>query len=111
MYLFALVVLSFFALIGVCHFLRGLVRAFSRPPKDREMILIKPIKSPDNAEFLLRSAAGKVLWMGRYAPDSVIALDCDMDDETRKICGLVCRDYPFMKLCSRDELKSIIETI
>ena len=108
---FAFTVLSIFALIGFVHFVPGIIRGLTRSPQSKEIILIEPIKASDNAEYLLRSAAGKVMWMGRFAPDRVAVLDCGMDDETRKICSLVCGDYPFMELCSRDELKERIEKI
>lgn len=112
MFWFGMVILIFFALIGLCSVCRGIVRGFHKPDSDREIILIEPIKKEqENAEYLLRRAAQKVLWMGRFAPDRVIALDCDMDDGTRKLCRLVCGDYPFMELCTKDELKRRINEI
>lgn len=107
-----MIILIFFALIGICGVCRGVARALSKPDSESEIILIEPIKQgQENAEFLLRRAAQKVLWMGRHAPDRVIALDCNMDFETRKLCKLVCGDYPFMELCSKEELKERINKI
>ncbi|MBR1731476.1 MAG: hypothetical protein IJ725_03465 [Ruminococcus sp.] len=104
-----MIVLIFFAVIGVCGVCRGIARGLSKPLSDREIILIEPIKcGQENAEYLLRRAAQKVLWMGRHAPDRVIALDCDMDAQTRKLCSLVCGDYPFMELCTKAELQERI---
>ena len=112
MYLFGIIVLIFFALIGVCGVCRGVVRGLNKPDNDREIILIEPIKcGQEDAEYLLRRAAQKVLWMGRHAPDRVIALDCNMDDGTRKLCRLVCGDYPFMELCTKEELRERINKI
>lgn len=112
MYLFGMVVLIFFAIIGVCGVCRGVARGLSKPENDREIILIEPIKNgQEDAEYLLRRAAQKILWMGRHAPDRVIALDCDMDAGTRKLCRLVCCDYPFMELCTKEELKERINQI
>ena len=112
MYLFGIIVLIFFALIGMCGVCRGIARGLSKPDNDREIILIEPIKhNQENAEYLLRRAAQKVLWMGRHAPDRVIALDCNMDEGTRKLCRLVCCDYPFMELCTKEELKRRIGEI
>ncbi len=112
MYLFSMIILIFFALIGICGVCRGVARALSKPDSENEIILIEPIKqNQENAEYLLRRAAQKVLWMGRHAPDRVIALDCNMDCETKKLCKLVCGDYPFMELCSKEELKERINKI
>lgn len=112
MYLFGMVILIFFAMLGLCGMCRGIARGLSKPDNDREIILIEPIKrGQENAEFTLRRAAQKVLWMGRHAPDRVIALDCDMDENTRKLCRLVCGDYPFMELCTKEELSERINEI
>ena len=112
MYLIFMVILIFFALLGICGVCRGVARALSKPDSDREIILIEPIKrGQENAEYLLRRAAQKVLWMGRHAPDRVIALDCNMDPRTRKLCSLVCRDYPFMELCTKEELNERIKVM
>jgi hypothetical protein len=51
------------------------------------------------------------MWMGRFAPDRVLCLDCNLDNETRKLCRLVCNDYPFMSLCSKEEVFDKIETM
>jgi hypothetical protein len=104
-----LFILSFFAVIGFFCLLRAAVRIFSRPVEEREIILIEPIgENQKNAEFVLRSAAGRVMWMGRFAPDRVICLDCGMDNETRKLCTLVTHDYPFMEICTKNEIQSRI---
>lgn len=105
MYYFCLCVLAFFAVIGVCAFCRGIAQAVARPRDEREIILIEPIGSKqDNAEYVLRNAAQKVMWMGRFAPDRVICLDCNMDGETRRLCRMVCNEYPFMELYTKDEM-------
>ena len=57
----------------------------------------------ENAEYILRSAAAKVKWISRGRNDCVICLDCGMDDETKKICQKICRDYGFAKLLTKQE--------
>lgn len=112
MFYFSICVLSLFALIGVIQVCRGIVQAVTRSHDEREIILIEPIrKKQEDAEFQLRNAARKVMWMGRFAPDRVICLDCNMDSETRKLCKLVCSEYPFMQLCSKDEVYDRIEKL
>lgn len=109
---FSLIVLILFAIIGVCQVCRGIVQALSRSNDKKEIILIKPISAhQENAELLLRNAAWKVMWMGRFAPDKVICLDCDMDNETKKMCRLVCKEYPFMNICTKKEMHERIEQI
>ena len=109
---FSLCVLIFFALIGLFHVCRGIVQALSKSKDDKEIILMEPIcKHQENAEYLLRNAAWKVMWMGRFAPDKVICLDCNMDNETKKVCKLVCRDYPFMDIYTKEQMHERIESL
>jgi hypothetical protein len=109
---FSLCVLIFFALIGLFQVCRGIVQALSKSKDDKEIILIEPIcKNQENAEYLLRNAAWKVMWMGRFAPDKVICLDCNMDNETKKVCKLVCRDYPFMDIYTKEQMHERIESL
>lgn len=109
---FSLIVLILLAIIGVCQICRGIVQALSRCRDDREIILIEPIcKNQENAELLLRNAAWKVMWMGRFSPDKVICLDCNMDRETKKLCRLICSEYPFMEIYTREELHKRIDSL
>ena len=109
---FSLCVLIFFAIIGVCQICRGIIQAVTKSRDDREIILIEPIcKNQENAEYLLRNAAWKVMWMGRFAPDKVICLDYNMDCETKKVCKLVCSEYPFMEIYTKEQFKERINNI
>ncbi len=109
---FSLCVLIFFALIGLFQVCRGIAQAVSKSRDDKEIILIEPIcRHQENAEFLLRNAAWKVMWMGRFAPDKVICLDCNMDKETKRLCNLVCKEYPFMQIYTKEEMHERIENI
>lgn len=96
--------LIFFAVIGICETCKGIVNFITKTGNDREIILIEPIcHKQEDAEYILRSAAQKVKWMGKNGPDRVICLDCNMDEETKKLCQMVCKDYPFIEMYTRDE--------
>ncbi|MEE3334389.1 MAG: hypothetical protein VZR54_09025 [Ruminococcus sp.] len=112
MFYFCICVLSLLALIGIIQICRGIVQVITNSRDDKEIILIEPVfDHQEDAEYKLRSAAKKVMWMGRFAPDRVLCLDCNLDNETRKLCRLVCNDYPFMSLCSKEEVFDKIETM
>ncbi len=66
--------------------------------------VVSPVNDGDNAEFVLRSAAEELRW-GRGRRSCAVCLDCDLDEHTRKICETVCRDYGFLKLMTKEELK------
>lgn len=97
--------LSFFAVIGVCEFCKGIIKTITKSENKNGIILIEPIcNKQEDAEFLLRCAAQKVKWMGKSRPDRVICLDCNMDEETKRLCEIVCKDYPFIELYTKDEI-------
>ena len=52
--------------------------------------------------FLYRKVAGN------GGDGRMICLDKGMDAETRTICELVCRDVPFMDLCTSAQLEKLI---
>ena len=105
-------ILSFFAVIGFYYFCLGIARVVGRTPQDGGIFLIEPIgRNRRDAEFVLRNAVGRVLRMGRHAPEKVFCLDCGMDRDTRKICTLIARDYSFLEIISKDEMKEKLEKI
>ncbi len=103
-YYLCICILAFFAVVGICESCRSIVRFFTKSDNDREILLIEPIyQKQEDAEYILRSAAQRVKWMGKNGPDRVICIDCNMDSETRKMCEIVQRDYPFIELYTREE--------
>ena len=36
-------------------------------------------------------------------------LSIPYDEETKKLCEMVCRDYSFMELCSKDDMFEILD--
>lgn len=98
------VLLVVFAVIGAAAVVRELsLRLFSYKGES-SVLLITPVESGRDAEFVLRSAAARLRWGGGRCTFA-ICLDCDMDDETRKICESVCREYGFERLITKSELR------
>lgn len=50
----------------------------------------------EDAEFILRKAIIDAKWNNKN--DNIICADNGMDEETRKICQLICKDYKFVHL-------------
>ena len=106
---FIIILLTFLAVIGACYLYRGISAALSGKHGKNGIILIEPLSSgAENAEYILRKAASEARWLSGKPVYSVICLDCGMDSETRRICELICSEYGFMRLCSREELCGII---
>lgn len=61
----------------------------------------------DDVEVVLRSACERAKWMiGGEA--AVLVVDCGMDEETRRICEIACRDMPELRLCRPEDLAQTI---
>lgn len=108
-YYLCVCIFAFFSVVGICESCRSIVRFFTKSGNDKEILLIEPIYSKqEDAEYVLRSAAQRVKWMGRNGPDRVICLDCNMDEETKKLCRMVCRDFPFIEMYTHEEFFNIL---
>ena len=99
----AVCIVAFLAVVGVIQIVQGIRRGL-QSPEDDEIVIVVPIRArQENAEFLLRRCAQKVRELGAGA--RAVCLDCGADEETAKVCRLVCRDYPFISICTLGELK------
>lgn len=98
-----------FAVFGVISFVREISLFLFRYKKDNTVMFITPVNGKrEDAEFMLRSAASKVKWVSRGKNDYVICLDCDMDEETRKVCENICKEYGFTRMVSKKEFLEMI---
>lgn len=103
------VLLVVFAVIGIISFVREISYYLFRYKNDNSIMFITPIDGKcEDAELMLRSAVAKVKWVSRGKYDYVICLDCDMDEETKKICENICEEYGFAKLMSKNEFFEIL---
>ena len=98
------VILAVLAVIGASTVIKAFSQWLFRVREDCSVLLITPVDSAENAEMVLRSAASRLNW-GRSRSDCAVCLDCDIDDETRRICETVCREYGFLRLMTKEELR------
>lgn len=104
------VLLVVFAVIGVITIVRNISFYLFGYKNDNSIMFVTPIDGKcEDAELMLRSAAAKVKWVSRGKYDYVICLDCDMDEETKKICENICEEYGFAKIMSRNEFFKLIK--
>lgn len=98
----------FLIILGLVEIMGIIALAFLGMKKRSGAMIIVPISGHDDeAEFLLRSAAMRVKWMPKICKRKVICLDCGMDAETRQICKIISKDYPFMEIHDIDELEKL----
>lgn len=106
---FAAGVIVVFAVFGVISFVRAVSLLLFRYKKDNTVMFVTPVDGKcEDAEFMLRSAASKVKWISRGKNDYVICLNCDMDEETKKVCENICKEYGFARIVSKKEFLEMI---
>lgn len=105
-------------IIGMILVILGLVEVVQivtfwvlQTKEEREILIVVPIAGHnEEVEYLLRSAAAQVKWLGsKY--QKILCVDCGMDTETRLICQVIAKDYPFIEFCSRLEFEHIFQKI
>ena len=94
MYILLMIILIFFAVIGLCSFIAALIDKLYHNNGKAELIL-KDLK-PDNAEVRIRSASRICQ---RHSTIKLICV-CNEDDPAYDICRLMQKEYPFMEIQS-----------
>ena len=62
----------------------------------------------EEIEYTLRSTITQFKWEG-YKNQKIICLDLSMDNETRKICEMICKDYDFIDIYSVNEFEKTFD--
>ena len=96
MYILCMIILVFFAVIGLCAFVTSLLDQCYKGSTDAELIL-KDL-SPDTAESQIRSAAHICQ---RHRGIRLVII-CDENDPAYDLCKLMQKDYPFIKIIPAD---------
>ena len=98
------VVMLFLAVIGLIEFIKIISLAIFRAKSDKNAILVVPMSGcSEEAEIILRSAISRAKWLGRADNGKIFCVDFNMDEETRKICDIICQECEFLYVCSPDE--------
>ena len=77
---------------------------FKKIYKNNTENIFIPLKGlKEDIEFVLRKAINDVKWGNKYK--NIICLDYGMDEETKKICRLMSKDYNFINIedCTYDK--------
>ncbi|HEX3038559.1 MAG TPA: hypothetical protein VHO94_06165 [Oscillospiraceae bacterium] len=104
------IVIVLFVIIGLTEFCRVIVMWLYKPRHAKEITMIVPIEGhEEDAEFILKSAAEKMRWMGGKEQKRLICIDCGMDDETKETCKMICNQYSFVEICNAQQLAARLE--
>ena len=93
--------------IGITEIIRCLILFFVRvkTKEDYSYIVLPLGKNCEDAEQRIRAAAARVKWSDSGGAQTIICLDCGMDEETRTVCERIADDYSMVTVVSREEFE------
>ena len=92
MYILSMVILIFFAIIGLCTFIGAILDRAYRVKEG--LTLIVEGLTPDSAEAQIRAAAR----ICQRHKDVGMVCICGEDSSVKEICRLMKKDYPFIEI-------------
>ena len=95
-------VFAVLAVLGAVEVLRMILLRVLRTDRPGKLLLMLSVSGHDEqAELRLRSAVERAAWTGGGA--QVVCFDRGMDEETRRLCEMVCADNPGVILCTPED--------
>lgn len=93
MYILSMIILIFFAIIGLCAFISAIIYAAHNTKGDEILIVLRKLNE-ENAEGRLRKAAGICM----NTRDAKLLCVCERDNPAFVICEKFKADYPFIEI-------------
>ncbi len=110
MLMFGEFVLVLFAAVGVLAVCWKIADLFLEPDRPVEVTMVLSFRGRvEDIEYQLRHFAARYRrTVKRGDAGRLVCLDNGMDEETRRICKTVCEEYPFLNLCTKEQLQKLI---
>ena len=102
MYILAMILLIFFAGVGLISFVLSVMRLLTESSDKSEYFLILPKITSSSAEYKLRCAASR---MRELSKGEILCLCDGCDTETQEICRRMTEECPYLSVLSKEELK------
>jgi hypothetical protein len=97
------------AIVGIADIFRVLMFWLLRTKNEGKLYLVISIHGhEEETEFILSSAIERIKFMPGK-DKRLICLDKGMDEETRKICGIIRSQNPEVDICTPEELPNILD--
>jgi len=95
---------SVLAILGAVEAVRvAIAQAFRKDCPAHHYLMFSLSGHDEQAEQRLRSAYLRAEWIG--AGTQVVCLDRGMDQDTRRICEMVCADHPEIICCTPEDFE------
>ena len=99
MYILSMILLIFFAIIGLCAFVTAIMELGCRGG-GKAVLILRELKA-DNAEMRIRSATQ----ICRKNRDIRLICVCEKDSAAAEIAGMMQTEYPCIEIMTSGELK------
>lgn len=104
MYILGMIVLIFFAIIGLCAFITAVIDAAHSSTEDEILIVLRKLTA-DNAESRIRKSA-RICMSTKGA--GLICV-CDSGEPAYSICEMMKRDHPFIEIVNSRSICDIFK--
>lgn len=104
-----LCILSFFAMIGIAYFVFTLYLKMVTIKDDGAIVVITKLNYSLDPEFYLRSLITKAKRSFGFDIKKIIIIDNDIDEKTKKEISLVCKNYDYISVMTKEDFKKTAE--
>ncbi len=101
-----LAIVLLFAIIGIAHIIFEIFYRFFKIRDDDSFIVIIPNKNNEiDIEFKVRSAIAKLKKLFKSGKGNIFVISDNLDEVERKELSLLQKDYPYLTVLTKEELK------
>ncbi len=101
-----LVLLVFFAIIGVSQVVLWIIYQFCKIKDDHATVLVVPqINKNFDVEFIIRSVISKARMLQSCGIKNIVCIDDDLDSYTKEKLSLLQKDFSYLKVMSKKDFK------
>ena len=108
---FLYTLLFIFAIVGFTEIISYLIFRIMSVKNECSTMLITPINSNSNYEFIIRSVAEKAKWMGSFRPQKIIIVTENLSKEAINDIKSLTYGYDFIKIIDKKYLCSEVNTL
>ena len=100
-----------FAFIGMIALTYYILLHILSPKKNGEYIIVVPVSpKKEHISALVYSARLRLGLFGGQYRGKVIVLDKGMDNDTKRLCHMMCAENSISQVCNADELANILRS-
>lgn len=108
-YITIAIIITVFALVETINVISRTLLTSKQKSAGTNIIIIPVSGHIDDVEYFIRGFVHKGKWNGVVRPDNIIIADMGIDEETRKICMLLCEEFEFVYICDSREVISFLD--